>query len=185
MDPQNRVQQRSSMMSSVSHQPGMIELNQFNQPPATMGLGMTLGTPLLNASQLPQQQFSPQLEQQMIQQQQFLQQQSALATSSPLIAPMIFTPSSSPLPIIQSGLSGSDSSAGVTDADIQAHIRRLLTGVDLMTVTKKKIRTQLESILGMDLSTRRDFISRAIDAELQNLQQQHPQQQQLSQPPLL
>lgn len=174
MDPQNRVQQRSSMLSSVSHQPGMIELNQFSQPPATMGLGMTLGTPLLNASQLPQQQFNPQLEQQMLLQQQFLQQQSALATSSPVIAPMIFTPSSSPLPTIQSG----DSSAGATDADIQAHIRRLLTGVDLMTVTKKKIRTQLEGILGMDLSSRRDFVSRAIDAELQILQQQHPQQQQ-------
>ena len=185
MDPQSRMLQRSSMMSSVSHQPGMIELSQFGQPPMAMGLGVTLGTPLMGASQLPQQQLTPQLEQQL--QQQLLQQQATFATSSPVMAPMIFTPSASPRRTMQSEMIGSDPSTAATDAEILVQVRRLLTGVDLMTVTKKKIRSQLEGILAMDLSSRRDFISRAIDAELQHLQQQRQQQEQQQQslsPPL-
>ncbi|KAI8599203.1 chitin synthase-domain-containing protein [Dissophora ornata] len=56
---------------------------------------------------------------------------------------------------------------GPTDAELVNKIHELLVGVDLMTVTKKKIRQQLEGIYGVDLTTRRDFISRTIDMELQ------------------
>ncbi|KAG0045772.1 hypothetical protein BGZ83_009004 [Gryganskiella cystojenkinii] len=179
MDPPARSANRSSMMSSISQQHQPMELKQFGQSPAAMGLGMTLGgsgTPVMNPSPLLQQQhlYNSNLEQQLVQQQ-LLQQQHQQPVSSPLTAPMIFTSSLSSLPIIQTSMDP-------TEIEIQAQIRKLLTGVDLMTVTKKKIRTQLEDILSMDLSSKRDFISRSIDAELQYLQQQRQQQDQS--PPL-
>ncbi|KAK3823117.1 MAG: DEK C terminal domain-containing protein [Benniella sp.] len=56
--------------------------------------------------------------------------------------------------------------SGPTDAELTSKVHELLMGVDLMTITKKQLRQQLEGIYGVDLTSRRDFLSKTIDAEL-------------------
>ncbi|KAG0004064.1 hypothetical protein BGZ65_000982 [Modicella reniformis] len=97
-----------------------------------------------------------------------------ISMGSPLMSAnqlhLIQSPAHSAMSSPQMTAVGTGTGTGVnpTDAELVSKIHQLLTGVDLMTVTKKKIRQQLETIYGIDLTLRRDFISRAIDTELQN-----------------
>ncbi|KAF9105034.1 hypothetical protein BGX27_009841 [Mortierella sp. AM989] len=172
----------------------MIEMNQFGTP---IGLGFAnvsmstpvmgtpvMGTPVMGSPALgslplqiqQQQMYNAQLEQQLAQQQQQLHQQQFMMQQQPTGSPMM---SANQMHLMQSPIisamssphlsagTGGSGGVGPTDTEIVATIHQLLTGVDLMSVTKKKIRQQLESTFGIDLTARRDFISRAIDAELQ------------------
>jgi len=56
--------------------------------------------------------------------------------------------------------------SGPTDAELTSKVHELLMGADLMKITKKQLREQLEGIYGVDLTSRRDFLSKTIDAEL-------------------
>ncbi|KAF8972826.1 hypothetical protein BGZ46_010035 [Entomortierella lignicola] len=187
--PQAQYQQRSSFMRSPSD---MIEMNQFGSP---VGLGVAnvnMGTPV----QIQQQQmYSAQMEQQLLQQQIQQQQMMMMQQSSPQLgsipmsmgspmmgvnqghsmqSPVLSSMSSPHLnvaagsPVAASTAAPGTPGAGPTDAELVATIHQMLTGVDLMSVTKKKIRQQLEGLYGVDFTARRDFISRTIDAELQN-----------------
>jgi chitin synthase len=191
---------RGSMMS-VRSAGDMIEMNQFGNP-VGLGLapvgGVSMGTPVMSSAALGMIPMtgSPHMQQQMLyqdpQQQQFMSMPGSalptMAMGSPLMGvnQMHLMQHSSPghstlhSPQLMSNTSlGSLPGAaggGPSDEELVNKIRELLTGVDLMTVTKKKIRQQLEQVFGIDLTPRRDFISRAIDAELQRQNQGHPQQ---------
>ncbi|KAF9313481.1 hypothetical protein BG003_005119 [Podila horticola] len=167
--PQQAPGSQRTSFSPQPHMPGdMIEMNQFSAP---VGLGMGLGTPNLQSSQLMDMQ-----QQQMLMMSSPLQQPPQLGAGlipgmgSPLMAPGTLGMQMMPSPVLSSlsPLSTSSGGMGPSDAELVAKIQELLAGVDLMTVTKKKIRQQLESIYGVDMSARREFISRAIDLELQN-----------------
>ncbi|KAG0326006.1 hypothetical protein BGZ99_010300 [Dissophora globulifera] len=144
--------------------------------------------PLAGSPQMHQQQlYNAQLEQQLyLQQQQLLQQQHLISTgvslpgiSAPVMTTMaiganqahvMHSPGhvSIPSPQMSANTAVLGGMAGPTDTELVGKIHELLKGADLMSVTKKKIRQQLEGIFRTDLSPRRDFISRAIDMELQN-----------------
>lgn len=155
--------------SPQPHMPhDMIEMNQFSAP---VGLGMGLGTPVMQSSPLMD------MHQQQLLMSTPLQQPPQLGAGlipgigSPLMAPgTLGQMQMMPSPVLSSSspLTTSSLGMGPSDAELVAKIQELLTGVDLMTVTKKKIRQQLESVYGVDMSARREFISRAIDLELQN-----------------
>ncbi|KAJ2425202.1 hypothetical protein GGF41_002509, partial [Coemansia sp. RSA 2531] len=53
-----------------------------------------------------------------------------------------------------------------TDNEIVDAISRILFNADLTTMTKKVIRHQLTSQFGVDLTPKKDFISRIIDEML-------------------
>ncbi|KAG0349411.1 hypothetical protein BG004_006440 [Podila humilis] len=168
----------------------MIEMNQFATP---VGLGMGLNTPSTMGGPMM---HSPLMDMQQQQQSMMtmgspLQQPPQLGSGllpsmdSPLMAPSPLSGSLQMMqsPLLSSNLPGSSPSphlmsgatltlgSGPSDADLMSKIQELLTGVDLMSVTKKKIRQQLEAIYGVDMSARREFISRAIDLQLRNLNQ--------------
>ena len=193
---------RGSMMS-VQTAGDMIEMNQFGNP-VGLGLapvgGVSMGTPVMSSAALGMIPMagSPLQQHQMLfqdpQQQQFMSMSgSALPTmgmDSPLMSVNqlhIMQQQGSPisstihLPQLMSNTSlgslpGAAAGGGPSDEELVNKIRELLTGVDLMMVTKKKIRQQLEQVFGIDLTPRRDFISRAIDSELQRQNQGRPQQ---------
>ncbi|KAF9920606.1 hypothetical protein FBU30_009545 [Linnemannia zychae] len=169
---------RGSMMS-VRSAGDMIELNQFGNP---IGLGVL---PVTGSPLQPQQQL---FQDPTLQAQPFMSVPGAglpnMAMGSPLMGvnQMHLMQSSPSLSTINSPHLMANTSAGSlppgagpSDEELVNKIRELLTGVDLMTVTKKKIRQQLEQLYGVDLTVRRDFISRAIDAELQRQNQGRPQ----------
>ncbi|KAF9172087.1 hypothetical protein BGX21_005109 [Mortierella sp. AD011] len=179
--PQPQNGQRPFMQHSSSDS---IEMNQFGSP---VGLGVAnvsmgtpvlstpaLGTPLMGTpvlGSLPlqiqqQQMYNTQLEQQLVQQQQLLMQQP-MTMGSPLMGANQMHLTQSPVMPVASLPQSGAVAGGPSDAELIGKIQQLLTGVDLMSVTKKKIRQQLEGVYGIDLTARRDFISRAIDAELQ------------------
>ncbi|KAI1315464.1 hypothetical protein EDD11_000745 [Mortierella claussenii] len=157
------------------------------------------GLPLMGSPQLQQQQlYNAHLQQQLEQQQQQLLMQQQMSGGSPMQAPgqlgglpmttmgsslmsanqmhLMQSPVVSAMSSPQMSATGSGSGSGVgpTDTELANKIHELLTGVDLMTVTKKKIRQQLEGLYGVDLTARRDFISRMIDMELQNQRTMNP-----------
>ncbi|KAG0358136.1 chitin synthase-domain-containing protein [Gamsiella multidivaricata] len=130
--------------------PMMMGMGSPMQPPSHQLGGFpvtTMGSPLLSTNQL------------------HMMGSPALSTMS--------SPRSGSVVTGASGGAGAGAGAGTgtgpTDAELVSKIHELLQGVDLMTVTKKKIRQQLEGVYGIDLTLRRDFISRAIDVELQDL----------------
>ncbi|KAF9184459.1 hypothetical protein BGZ50_003664 [Haplosporangium sp. Z 11] len=137
-----QLDQQQQQQQLMMQQPQLLGMSS----PAPQ-LGMlpltTMGSPLLGVHQLQMMQGSPALS----------------AMSSPLVTP-------AGIPSAAASVAGG---AGPTDDELVTKVRELLTGVDLMSVTKKKIRQQLEGVYGLDLTSRRDFISRAIDLELQRL----------------
>ncbi|KAF9901829.1 hypothetical protein EC991_005624 [Linnemannia zychae] len=201
--PNNQMQNmgpRGSMMS-VRSGGDMIEMNQFGNP-----VGLGLGTPVMGSPGLPMG-MAP-LGGSPLQQQQLFQDPQGQFMGTGALPPMTMgsplmgvnqmhlmqqhqqSPSLSTInsPLLMSNTSlgslpgAAAGAGGPSDEELVAKIRSLLTDVDLMTVTKKKIRQQLEQVFGLDLTVRRDFISRAIDAELQRQNQGRSQQD--SSPPL-
>ncbi|KFH67672.1 hypothetical protein MVEG_06404 [Podila verticillata NRRL 6337] len=158
-----------TLFSPQPHMPNdMIEMNQFSAP---VGLGMGLGTPVMQSSPLMDMHHQQLLMSTPLQQPPQLGAGLITGMGSPLMAPgTLGQMQMMPSPVLSSSspLTTSSLGMGPSDAELVAKIQELLTGVDLMTVTKKKIRQQLESVYGMDMSARREFISRAIDLELQN-----------------
>ncbi|KAF9430565.1 hypothetical protein BGZ94_006053 [Podila epigama] len=174
----------------------LIEMNQFGSPAAPIGLGMggvgtpstLMGSPALGTMTLTGSTplMMPTMGSPMIQTTTmgvpgmsvgsspqpppFLGVPTAAIPSvdSPMMAPSSMASSSLQL------MSGSTEGMGQgpSDAELMTRIEELLTGVDLMQVTKKKVRQQLESIYGVDMTPRREFISRVIDLELQKKRQQ-------------
>ncbi|KAG0207645.1 hypothetical protein BGX28_001163 [Mortierella sp. GBA30] len=192
LNPQQHLPQQAGQRSSYMSQRTPSEAMEMNQMGAPLGLGMVnvgMGTPVMSAANLST--GSPHLQHlqlQQQQQQQLLMQQplTHMSAPSPYLGALPMATMGSPLMSAQlmqspvlSTISPSPSSLtttttnmggpGPSDQELVNRIRELLTGVDLMTVTKKKIRQQLESIFAVDLTSRRDFISRAIDMELQSL----------------
>ncbi|KAF8944559.1 hypothetical protein BGZ47_004059 [Haplosporangium gracile] len=190
---------RGSMMS-VRSAGDMIEMNQFGNP---VGLGLApigMGTPVMSSAALGMIPMagSPLQQHQMLfqdpqQQQQFMSMSGSalptMAMGSPLMSVnqlQLMQQQGSPIPstihspqLMSNTSLGSLPGAGAggpSDEELVIKIQELLTGVDLMTVTKKKIRQQLEQVFRIDFTPRRDFISRAIDAELQRQNQGRPQQ---------
>jgi len=53
-----------------------------------------------------------------------------------------------------------------TDADLDRAVQDLLRDADLTTTTKRAIRTKLEEMFGMDLSSRKAVINAAVDRTL-------------------
>ncbi|KAF9436264.1 hypothetical protein BGZ76_004446 [Entomortierella beljakovae] len=175
---------------------GVANMNMGTPVLGTPVLGTpVMGSPSLGSLPLhiQQQQLQQQIQQQQqqiqLQQQQLMMQGSSspfsappqiggnITMGSPLLNPNRMSMSQSPVRSMSppqytsSGGGGGVVAAGgegPNDSELVATIHQLLTGVDLMTVTKKKVRQQLEGIYGVDFSARREFISRAIDAELQN-----------------
>ncbi|KAK3837804.1 MAG: chitin synthase [Linnemannia elongata] len=126
-----------------------------------------------SASPSPAQFYSDQMQQQQQLQMgggPFVDPQGMLMPNNVMNSPQLMSNTS------LGSLPGAAAGGGPTDEELVNKIRDLLTGVDLMMVTKKKIRQQLEQVFGIDLTPRRDFISRAIDAELQRQNQGRPQQ---------
>ncbi|KAF9364457.1 hypothetical protein BGX34_001437 [Mortierella sp. NVP85] len=66
-------------------------------------------------------------------------------------------------------ISSQTAGSGPTDAELTTKVREILAGADLMTTTMKKIRQQLEGIYGVDLTSRRDFLSKVVEAELMQM----------------
>ncbi|CAO3566593.1 unnamed protein product [Mortierella alpina] len=190
---------RSSYMSQRAPGEAMEMNHLGGSPLGLGMANVSMGTPVMSAASLSagsphlqhlqlqqQQQYNMQMDPQ--QQQQLMMQQSLTAPSpysgglpmaslgSPLMStnqlhlmqsPVLSTLSASPSSLLTTTTGGPGS--GPSDQELVSKIHELLSGVDLMTVTKKKVRQQLESLFGVDLSSRRDFISKAIDMELQNL----------------
>ena len=63
-------------------------------------------------------------------------------------------------------LSAPGAPGGVTDAQLEASIRRICKEADLDNITKKGVRRELEAEFGTDLSSRKDTINRIIEAVL-------------------
>jgi len=57
-------------------------------------------------------------------------------------------------------------SGNPTDADLDRAVQDLLRDADLTTTTKRAIRTKLEEMFGMDLSSRKAVINAAVDRTL-------------------
>jgi hypothetical protein len=55
-----------------------------------------------------------------------------------------------------------------SDEAIFQAVRQILNTADLMTVTKKQIRNELNHIFGVDLTAKKDFIHQCIDTVLQS-----------------
>jgi chitin synthase len=53
-----------------------------------------------------------------------------------------------------------------SDGELLAEIRRMLESADLMTVTKKDVKTYLESVFGVPLDVRREYINQCTEAVL-------------------
>ncbi|KAF9089188.1 hypothetical protein BGX23_006868 [Mortierella sp. AD031] len=185
---------RGSMMSVRSD---AIEMNQFGNP---VGLGLAptggMGTPVMSSAAMG---MLPMAGSPLMQQQQpFMSAPGAALPSMTMGSPLMGvnqmhlmqSPNLSTMnsPHMMSSTSGGSLAStgspggGPSDEELVNKIREQLAGVDLMTVTKKKIRQQLEQVFGVDLTARRDFISRAIDAELQN---QNQDRQEYNGPPPL
>ncbi|KAL1408451.1 Chitin synthase, class 5 [Vanrija albida] len=58
---------------------------------------------------------------------------------------------------------GGDASDSITDAQLQASVRRICQGADLDTLTKKSVRKQLEAEYGVSLTSRKDYINQQIE----------------------
>ncbi|KAG0236625.1 hypothetical protein BGW42_003041 [Actinomortierella wolfii] len=96
-----------------------------------------------------------------------------IPSGSPALSPAMFHPTlggggaTSPL-MMTAGVP-----AGVmmpSDDELVLHVREILRStVDLMSVTKRTIRQQLEQLYGCDLTTKKEFLSQVIDVELQRL----------------
>ncbi|KAF9918653.1 hypothetical protein BX616_007083 [Lobosporangium transversale] len=190
----------------------MIEMDHFGSPVGLGVANIGMGTPIMSSPSVGAMPVmgSPQLYNAQLQQQLLMQQQPILSAGSPmqppaqigglpmasmgspLIGPNQIHLLNSPMPSAVSSpqlnatslVPGTGTGVGPTDAELVTKIHELLSGVDLMTVTKKKIRQQLEGIYGLDLTPRRDFISRAIDMELHNRKGEAPESGTSTQPPL-
>lgn len=55
---------------------------------------------------------------------------------------------------------------GITDAQLEASIRKICDGADLDTLTKKGVRKQLEQEYGVNLTSRKDVINNLIESVL-------------------
>ncbi len=53
-----------------------------------------------------------------------------------------------------------------TDEEIVTEIKHILSTTDLMKVTKKSIRERLSGFFGVDMTSKKEFIHRCIDAVL-------------------
>ncbi|OZJ06628.1 hypothetical protein BZG36_00372 [Bifiguratus adelaidae] len=58
-------------------------------------------------------------------------------------------------------------SAGPSDHVLLQEIKRILSGADLMSITKKQVRDELSQIFGVDMNKRKDFINSCIEQILQ------------------
>lgn len=138
--PQLQHQQLLMQQQPIMSTPMLMNTmaSPLQAPPQLVNYPISMGSPLMTNSQLHMVQTSP----------------AHSARSSPHLT--------------ATTTGGGGGGVGPTDTELASKIHQLLTGVDLMTVTKKKIRQQLEAIYGVDFTPRRDFISRTIDAELQS-----------------
>ncbi|ORY22433.1 chitin synthase-domain-containing protein [Naematelia encephala] len=90
------------------------------------------------------------------------QRQSSYST-----APAPSRPASNFLPELASATDPlSLGQVGITDAQLEASIRRICAGADLDHLTKKGVRKQLEEEYGTDLGARKDSINRIIEKVL-------------------
>jgi hypothetical protein len=65
-----------------------------------------------------------------------------------------------------SGYSTSRGDGQPSDGEIVMALKSILSTADLMSITKKKVREQLNEYYGMDLSDRREYINSCIDSLL-------------------
>ena len=72
----------------------------------------------------------------------------------------------SEIPMNQGNSTSTATTRFPSDTELLNEIRHILSTSDLMTITKKKIRMQLSSFFGVDVTPKKEFIHQSIDGIL-------------------